>query len=136
MTKLQLGPNPRWDMQGNVFFVKNMMEIGPNLWLARYTEDKKGKSRFEHIALFKWKKSDNQFVWHQDGFRRVGAYLNLTTNIFSFYHKDVSIREGWCGDRQIALTTLMLLARTFLDPKRFFADRVYIYGSIFNEPTS
>lgn len=136
--ELKLGLNPRHYELRKSLFVKNMMRLGPNLWLARYTEDKKGQSKIQHLALLSYQPRGNPTrTWLQDGFTMRGGYVNMVNNSFSFFVTNkLHISDAWIENAQVGLTTMMLLARTFFDPRDFFADRVFIYQEIFNEPTS
>lgn len=59
LIELQLGLNK---VPWKNLFVQDMRRLGENLWLARFTEDKVGKSRVHYLGLIRWHEERDAFV--------------------------------------------------------------------------
>lgn len=146
MKTLSLGLNEGF--YNEVYFVKAMYQLGPNIWLARYTKDKKGRSRSWTVGLLGYRVQQYSTKTHE-GFYPYGEVKSINSNytLVKFYPRSVAgyslpvahAVARMAGDTRLTTgaTLIVTMALTTL-PKEMFDEnddslRLYRYGDFISE---
>lgn len=147
---LKLGLNKGF--YGEVFFVKAMHQLGPNIWLARYTKDKRGRSKSWRVGLLGWRMMSANTTYsnqqHRSGFYPYGearniadAYtlIDLYPRQHQIYDAGVDMVMRLSGDVRLTTgATALVNAALVMLPKEMFDEhddslRLYRYGDFISE---